>query len=64
MSIYLLYLAALVLAGVVSAFATPLICRLANHIGIIDQLGDERRVHEIPTPRLGGIAVYFGFAFA
>ncbi|MDQ2681254.1 MAG: undecaprenyl/decaprenyl-phosphate alpha-N-acetylglucosaminyl 1-phosphate transferase, partial [Candidatus Eremiobacteraeota bacterium] len=42
----------------------PLICRLANHIGIIDQLGDERRVHEIPTPRLGGIAVYFGFAFA
>lgn len=64
MNILLLYLAALVLAGVVSAFATPLVCRLANHIGVIDQLGDDRRVHEIPTPRIGGVAVYLGFAFA
>jgi UDP-GlcNAc:undecaprenyl-phosphate GlcNAc-1-phosphate transferase len=31
---------------------------------VIDPTGDDRRVHEVPTPRIGGIAVFFGFAFA
>lgn len=63
MNVYL-YTAALVIAGLATAFGTPLICRLATHLGVIDELGEERRVHTVPTPRIGGVAVFFGFAFA
>ena len=33
-------------------------------LGIVDNDGDERRMHDLPKPRVGGIAVFFGFAFA
>lgn len=42
---------------------TPLVRRLALHVNILDKV-DERRMHEQPKPRLGGIAIYLGFAFA
>jgi len=51
------------LAALTSAFATPLVRRLATHVGMVDQVGD-RRMHEQPKPRIGGIAVFLGFAFA
>ncbi len=59
-----LYAAAFVIAGIVSLLATPLVVRLANHLGIVDNDGAERRMHDLPKPRVGGIAVFFGFAFA
>jgi UDP-GlcNAc:undecaprenyl-phosphate/decaprenyl-phosphate GlcNAc-1-phosphate transferase len=59
-----LYAAAFVIAGAVSALATPLVVRLANHLGIVDNDGAERRMHDLPKPRVGGIAVFLGFAFA
>ncbi len=31
---------------------------------MIDAVDDERRVHSQPTPRIGGVAVFFGFAVA
>lgn len=52
------------IAAVVSAGATPLIIRLATHLEIIDDIHEERRVHEHPTPRVGGIAVFLGFSVA
>ena len=58
-----IYIAALVLAGVVSSLLTPFIIRLAHHVGMVDEVGD-RRMHDVPKPRIGGIAVFFGFAFA
>jgi UDP-GlcNAc:undecaprenyl-phosphate GlcNAc-1-phosphate transferase len=59
-----LYAAAFVIAGIVSAFATPLVVRLALRLGIVDNDGSERRMHDLPKPRVGGIAVFFGFSFA
>jgi UDP-GlcNAc:undecaprenyl-phosphate/decaprenyl-phosphate GlcNAc-1-phosphate transferase len=59
-----LYAAAFVIAGGVSALATPLVVRLALRLGIVDNEGDDRRMHALPKPRVGGIAVFFGFAFA
>jgi len=53
----------LVLAAGTAAFVTPLVRRLASHVGMVDQVG-ERRMHEQPKPRIGGIAVFLGFAFA
>jgi UDP-GlcNAc:undecaprenyl-phosphate GlcNAc-1-phosphate transferase len=55
--------AVVVLAALTSAYATPLVRRLAVHVGMVDETGD-RRMHEQPKPRIGGIAVFLGFAFA
>jgi UDP-GlcNAc:undecaprenyl-phosphate GlcNAc-1-phosphate transferase len=58
-----LYVAAVVLAAVVTAAATPMVVRLATHLGVIDAI-DERRMHAMPKPRIGGLALFFGFACA
>jgi UDP-GlcNAc:undecaprenyl-phosphate/decaprenyl-phosphate GlcNAc-1-phosphate transferase len=60
----LIYGSAFAIAAVVCLLATPLIVRLANRLGIVDADGDERRMHDSPKPRVGGIAVFFGFSFA
>lgn len=60
----LIYFAAFAIAALVSAFGTPLVLRLATHLGVIDDANESRRVHEVPTPRIGGIAVFLGFALA
>ena len=60
----LIYFATFAIAAAVTILATPLVIRLATHLGVIDHIDDERRVHEVPTPRVGGIAVFFGFAVA
>jgi UDP-GlcNAc:undecaprenyl-phosphate GlcNAc-1-phosphate transferase len=41
-----------------SLFATPLIIKVAHHVGAIDVPNDERRVHTKPIPRLGGLAIF------
>jgi UDP-GlcNAc:undecaprenyl-phosphate GlcNAc-1-phosphate transferase len=51
------YGAALALAIVV-AF-TPAVAGMARRLGAVD-LPDERRVHRMPVPRLGGLAMFFG----
>jgi UDP-GlcNAc:undecaprenyl-phosphate GlcNAc-1-phosphate transferase len=59
-----IYFVTFAIAALVTSSATPLIERLATHLGVIDHGEDERRVHDVPTPRIGGIAVFFGFACA
>ena len=44
--------------------ATPLVRRLAFRIGAIDIPKDARRMHKRPTPRIGGLAIVFGFLVA
>ena len=55
-------------ASLVPAYAlTPVALRLAKRLGAVD-IPDDRKVHEVPTPRLGGIAIFlaaiFGLAVA
>ena len=46
-------------------FATiPLVRRFAFKIGAIDIPKDNRRMHKKPTPRIGGLAIIFGFTVA
>jgi UDP-GlcNAc:undecaprenyl-phosphate/decaprenyl-phosphate GlcNAc-1-phosphate transferase len=59
-----IYAVTFAIAVAITAAATPLIVRLARHLGVLDTKDEERRVHEVPTPRIGGIAVFFGFACA
>lgn len=49
----------LAVAFTIVLVATPAARRLAVRLGAVDQ-PDERRVHERPTPRLGGLALFAG----
>ena len=51
------------IAFATALFTTPYVRRLALNVGMLDATG-ERRMHDQPKPRIGGIAVYLGFAFA
>lgn len=55
---------AFLIAVSVSFAATPLIIKLAKRLGAIDIPEDGRRVHKVPTPRLGGLAIFLGFLAA
>ena len=52
------------LAGILSFILTPVAKKVAWQIGAIDVPKDERRMHKKPIPRLGGLAVFFGFLVA
>lgn len=54
------YLVAFVGAGLIVLVLTPLVRRLAVRTGAIDE-PDERRVHVVATPRLGGVAIVLAF---
>lgn len=51
---------ALGVAMLISFTATPLVMRIAHKIGAIDIPKDERRMHNKPIPRLGGLAIFLG----
>jgi UDP-GlcNAc:undecaprenyl-phosphate GlcNAc-1-phosphate transferase len=53
------YLVVVVVAGVVTLGVTPVVRRVAVRIGAVVR-PDERRVHERPTPTLGGVAMFAG----
>lgn len=42
------------------AFVVPFVKKIAEHVGAMD-IPNERKVHTKPMPRLGGLAIYFGF---
>lgn len=50
-----------VVALIVSYATTPLSIKLAFKIGALDVPKDKRRMHKKPTPRIGGIAIVYGF---
>lgn len=54
-------LIALAVAAAVSFLTTPMVKSLAYKIGAIDVPRDERRMHSVPIPRLGGLAIFFSF---
>lgn len=58
------YFIAFIAALAISFLMTPFIKRLAIKIGAIDVPKDDRRVHDKPIPRLGGLAIYIGFMAA
>jgi len=52
---------AFLVALVVSFLATPLVKIFAYKVGAIDVPKDARRMHKVPIPRLGGLAIFCGF---
>lgn len=58
----------LVLAAVVSLvicfLMTPPVKRFAEKVGAMDVPNDDRRMHNHPIPRMGGLAIFFGFVLS
>lgn len=52
---------ALVVALMVSFLMTPVVKSFAYKVGAIDVPKDSRRMHKVPIPRLGGLAIFIGF---
>ena len=53
--------AALFTAFLVSLVSTPVVRSLAFRMGAVDVPRDGRRMHDHPIPRMGGLAIFFGF---
>lgn len=51
---------AFVLAALIVLLITPTVTNIARRMGAMDE-PDDRKIHEDPIPRLGGMAIYFGF---
>jgi UDP-GlcNAc:undecaprenyl-phosphate GlcNAc-1-phosphate transferase len=52
-----------VIAALVTFIATPFVVKLATRMNWVVE-PDERRVHKVPTPDVGGIAMFLGFIVA
>ncbi|TDT62385.1 glycosyltransferase family 4 protein [Fonticella tunisiensis] len=55
------YAVIFVLAALISIIFTPVARRIAYRFGAIDIPDDERRIHNKPIPRMGGLAIYISF---
>jgi UDP-GlcNAc:undecaprenyl-phosphate GlcNAc-1-phosphate transferase len=49
------------IALAVSWWLTPEIRARALKLGLVDKPGDERRIHTVAVPRLGGVGIYMSF---
>jgi len=52
----------LIASGVTSFVTTAIVKKAAEAIGLVDR-PDERKLHPEATPRVGGLAIIFGFGF-
>lgn len=51
----------LVVGLIVSFLTTPIVKSFAYKLGAIDVPKDNRRMHKVPIPRMGGLAIFLGF---
>lgn len=57
----LLLLMAFVVSFIITFVTTPFVKRIAVKAEIVDKPDEARRVHKKPIPRLGGLAMFYGF---
>src|SRR3954470_9058271 len=58
------YLTLFAIALSSSLFLTPVLRRAAQRLGWVDTPSDGRRLHTLPVPRVGGVAVYCSVGLA
>ena len=54
-------IAAFLLSLIITYIMTPPVKGFAEKVGAIDVPKDDRRVHDHPIPRMGGLAIFLGF---
>lgn len=60
-SLIIILVLALVVASLISFAVTPLVKTLAVKVGAVDVPKDNRRMHHVPIPRLGGLGIFLAF---
>ena len=58
---YFNLLLAFLVAALLAFVLTPPVKTLAGRIGAVDVPKDARRMHRMPIPRLGGLAIFLAF---
>ncbi|HQG57170.1 MAG TPA: MraY family glycosyltransferase [Bacteroidales bacterium] len=61
--LWLLVFSASVLSFFITYFSIPVIVKISKHKGIFD-IPNDRKIHDKPTPLLGGLAVFCGLALS
>jgi UDP-N-acetylmuramyl pentapeptide phosphotransferase/UDP-N-acetylglucosamine-1-phosphate transferase len=56
------YIIMFLTALIVSLAITPIVIKFARKIGALDIPNDNRRVHKVPIPLIGGLGIYAAFA--
>ncbi len=64
LTIFGLVAASLLVALLIAFITTPVVKSLAQKMGAVDVPKDGRRMHDHPIPRMGGLAIFFGFLFS
>lgn len=59
---YICLLVAMICATLISFTTTPIARVLAYKVGAIDVPRDDRRMHKVPIPRMGGLAIFLAFS--
>lgn len=57
-------LLALGVAFIIAFASTPIVKSFAQKVGAIDIPNEARRIHDHPIPRMGGLAIFFGFVIS
>lgn len=52
------------LGFIITLAISPISIKLATKVGAIDIPKDERRIHNRPVPRIGGIGIFCGVSIA
>lgn len=60
-AVWIQLLLAIIVAFVISFVITPVVKTFATKVGAVDIPGEARRIHDHPIPRMGGLAIFFGF---
>lgn len=60
-ALWLRIVLAIAVGFLISFAATPIVKSFAQRVGAMDVPKDARRVHDHPIPRMGGLAIFFGF---
>ena len=60
-AVWIRLLLAIIVAFVISFAITPVVKAFATKVGAVDVPGEARRIHDHPIPRMGGLAIFFGF---
>lgn len=50
-----------IVAFIITFSLTPFVKKLAFRVGAVDIPKDNRRMHKVPTARMGGLAIFIGF---
>ncbi len=57
----IIYFLIVLITFLTSALLTPLVKKIAFHVGAVDKPDHKRKIHDHTMPSMGGLAIFFAF---